>query len=55
MCHLLREEEMYAVLHCLYCVCVSMSAKKHQERRSFSIKGHVKVILGEQGRKALIR
>lgn len=49
MCHLLREEEMYAILHCLRWVCVSMSAKKHQEWKRFSIKGHVKVILGEGG------
>lgn len=51
MCHLLREEEMYAILHCLRWVCVSMSAKKHQEWKRFSTKGHVKVILGEGGEK----
>lgn len=43
MCYLLRKEEMYAILHCLYWVCISISAKKHQEWKSFSLKGHVKV------------
>lgn len=43
MCYLLRKEGTYAILHCLYWVCVSVSAKKHQEWKSFSLKGHVKV------------
>lgn len=44
MYYLLRKEEAYAILHCLYWVCVSISAKKHQEWKSFSLKGHVKVM-----------
>lgn len=44
MCCLLRKEETYAILHCLYWVCVSISAKKHQKWKSFSLKGHVKVM-----------
>lgn len=44
MCYLLRKEGTYAILHCLYWVCVSISAMKHQEWKSFSLKGHVKVM-----------
>lgn len=44
MCYLLRKEETYAILYCLYWVCVSISAKKHQEWKNFSLKGHVKVM-----------
>lgn len=44
MCYLLRKEETYAILYCLYWVCISISAKKHQEWKNFSLKGHVKVM-----------
>lgn len=52
VCHLLREGETYAILHCLYWVYICISAKKHQEWKSFSIKGRVKAVKGE-GREEL--